>query len=126
MYFSHRHRHSHLEPSNNELCLICLEDNRAAPFIHFKELYQYPTKCKCNGIYHLHCVNIWISTCNGCPICRSPIIIINNDIHEIDIYFIKIIKFCLILFYFFCPIYTISMLINYIVHYIIFYSTYYN
>jgi hypothetical protein len=118
MYFSHRHRHKHfhLEPSNNDLCLICLEDNVVAPFIRFKELYQYPTKCKCNGIYHLHCVNIWISIYNSCPICRS--LIINNHVpfglSEIQIFLLKIMRILLILYYFFFQIYIIHMLVNYI------------
>lgn len=118
MYFSHRH--SHLEPSNNDLCLICLEDNGVTPFIHFKELYQYPTKCKCNGIYHLHCVNKWTSIYNSCPICRSPI---NNHVQRAaQICLLKITRFCLTLLYFFYPVYMVFMLVNYI----IFYSTYYN
>lgn len=110
MYFSHKH--SHLEPPNDDLCLVCLENNAFAPLIHFKELYQYPTKCKCNGIYHLHCVKIWISIYQSCPICRSPI----NKMVQIDNgdYVLNVMRILLIVSCYAFPIYITSIFVNHI------------
>lgn len=48
--------------NNYEKCSICMQDisNNSKTLI-------------CNHIYHRHCINIWLSNANTCPVCRRVI-----------------------------------------------------
>lgn len=60
--------------SNNELCLICWENESTEIIIPFKKLHQYPTHCECNGLFHLICIEKWMEINNSCPICREKVL----------------------------------------------------
>lgn len=116
---------NHNFSNNDELCLICWENESTEIVIPFKKFHQYPTHCQCNGQFHLSCIEEWIKINNSCPICREKIIDLNACEHSVIIIIntctliIKTIR-SILLFFQFC------ILITIFVYFIIFYSTYRN
>ena len=64
--------------SNNEKCLICLED-----FIENNQVLYLP----CSHLFHSVCILRWLLDNNKCPICNSPFMNytskIDNKLHEL-------------------------------------------
>ena len=43
---------------------------------------QYLNNCQCNGNIHKNCLQIWVEKNNKCPICRIPVVKINNKLFK--------------------------------------------
>ena len=73
MYYPTFEPYLHSE-ENNEInsCLICWENND--DIINYDSLTIYNRICKCNGHFHLKCINQWTTNTMSCPICRSKLI----------------------------------------------------
>lgn len=63
-----------MEDYNNKLgleCVICLspyEDNEVGRNLP-----------KCGHGFHVDCIDMWLHSHSNCPICRAPVLSINND-----------------------------------------------
>uniref|UniRef100_A0A7C9DJ44 RING-type domain-containing protein n=1 Tax=Opuntia streptacantha TaxID=393608 RepID=A0A7C9DJ44_OPUST len=49
----------------NKVCTICLDEF---------EPVNVGKQLSCGHVYHLNCIQTWISICNTCPVCRDNII----------------------------------------------------
>ena len=57
-------------------CLICLTPpNKDNPIQKIKDLTYIVSICKCNPELHISCLTEWINQTSSCPICRTKIII---------------------------------------------------
>ncbi|XP_018730918.2 NEP1-interacting protein 1 [Eucalyptus grandis] len=61
----------HLMDSSGNInsCSICLQDFECEDVA-----WRLPNCCH---LFHLHCIDKWISTQRSCPLCRSPIVQVN-------------------------------------------------
>ena len=64
------------EHLNIQSCLICLTPpNKDNPIQKIKDLTYIVSICKCNPELHISCLTEWINQTSSCPICRTKIII---------------------------------------------------
>lgn len=74
----------------DNICVICFHNNN--PLINLKEQMVYIKKCNCNSIIHTHCLRLWHSHAQKCPICRIDTI--RTPLKKITIFtFERIISF---------------------------------
>ena len=60
---------------NYDFCFVCYEigiPNEKKP-LKLKTQKYYIKSCTCDGLIHKHCLDIWYSTTQICPICREYI-----------------------------------------------------
>lgn len=103
--------------SQDTECFICYEINtiNEQQPINMQNQHLYLKNCKCNGVIHIHCLNLWFDKNKSCPICRNNMIK-NERTKSILFYFIpksyyfynkfksfsiKVLKFIFIFFIFY-------------------------
>jgi|JI9StandDraft_2_1071091.scaffolds.fasta_scaffold389127_1 E3 ubiquitin-protein ligase synoviolin len=53
------------EQMKESICALCLENYQSEEDV---------TKLKCQHIYHLDCIKIWVVRSNCCPLCRKKVV----------------------------------------------------
>lgn len=54
-----------------EFCLICQQEFNVACNNCEHPIKCVPVKGKCMHTFHSHCLNEWLHTNEGCPVCRA-------------------------------------------------------
>ncbi|KAG7585310.1 Zinc finger RING-type [Arabidopsis thaliana x Arabidopsis arenosa] len=63
---------SPISTQDNETCAICLEDmSEAVP--------NYQQMPNCPHEFHYHCIYMWLSKSNFCPLCRTVLLLEDDD-----------------------------------------------
>lgn len=60
------------ENNYDNICIICFHHNSLLTNLNTQTLYI--KKCNCNATIHTHCLRLWHSHRQKCPICRSDMI----------------------------------------------------
>ena len=85
----------YIEPREENECFVCFEIKKSEELpIRLKDQTLFLKFCSCDGWIHNSCLKVWFDLNEKCPICRSKIIIVNENIDlEYGFY---------IIFYFYC------------------------
>ena len=69
-----------IDISNNNECIICLDNIEDGSLLILDELDTIIRGCKCKGRFHRECFYKWYHNNSTCPICTLEIIV--NDLNE--------------------------------------------
>ena len=63
------------ESNYDDMCIICFHHNtQFNQLINLNVQTLYITQCNCNALIHAHCLRLWHTHSQKCPICRSDMI----------------------------------------------------
>lgn len=66
------------ENDNEKECIICWETSNILHEVSYLQLTNIiRTTCNCNVHIHENCLCIWINDNHSCPICRTPVTVLN-------------------------------------------------
>lgn len=57
-------KYDKIEQTNQKNCSICLEEYKKNDNVNI---------LKCNHIFHIHCLNLWLCNNSTCPLCRCDL-----------------------------------------------------
>jgi hypothetical protein len=88
------------ENNYDNICIICFEHNSLFnEVINLNAQTVYIKQCNCNAIIHNHCLSIWHTHTQKCPICRVEMIAQVGALNKTTLFIIKCVKIFLQVLY---------------------------
>jgi hypothetical protein len=88
------------ENNYGNICIICFEhDGVLNELINLNKQTLYIKQCECNAIIHNHCLSIWHTHAQKCPICRVEVVAQAGSLKKMTLFIIKCVKTFLIVLY---------------------------
>jgi hypothetical protein len=60
----------------DNICIICFHHDSL--LINLNEQALYSKQCNCEATIHIHCLRLWYSHAQKCPICRGDMMIVTQ------------------------------------------------